>query len=146
MILSALITYGVISGEARVIVLYVIAGGFGLSEIFGMGLVSHFGNTMFPQDLGGFFGICRSFEGFSVGIIVVLSTYTPPIVVISIICAFAIASVLCNMVLIVVLRRQKAAAEKTQNPIETLDMPVVVNPSKQPAQLGVRQLTMFKKH
>lgn len=34
-------------------------GAFGFSEIFGMALVSHYGNTMFPEDLGGFFGVFR---------------------------------------------------------------------------------------
>jgi len=67
-------------------------------------------------------------------------------VVISIICFFALLSVACNLVLIVLLRRRKAETEKTQNPIHTLDMPVVINVSKQPAQLGPRQFTMFRKN
>ncbi len=142
MVVSALIYYGVVSGEARLIVLYVISGAFGVSEAFGMSLASHYGATLFPADSSGFFSCFRMCEGFSVGLVVVLATYTPFMVVISLMLFFALLSVACNIALAAWLKQQVKDVDKTQNPIETLNMPVQVG-GKRGLFLGMRQATMY---
>jgi hypothetical protein len=143
MVLAALIQYGFIVGESRTIVLYVIAGAFGVSEAFGMSLASHYGATLFPDDSAGFFGCFRMCEGLSVGVIAVLATYTPLIVVISIVAFFAVVSVVCNVALAIWLRREIAKMTKTQNPIVTVNMPVEVG-HKRGLFFGLRQATVWQ--
>ncbi len=143
MVLAALLQYGLVTGDARIIVLYVIAGAFGVSEAFGMSLASHYGATLFPEDSAGFFSCFRMCEGLSVGVMVVLATYTPAIVVISIVAFFALTSVVCNIVLLLLRRHEVNKMTQTQNPIVEVNAPVEVG-HKRGLFLGVRQATRYQ--
>jgi hypothetical protein len=74
----------------------------------------------------------------------VLATYTPFMVVVSLVCFFALLSVVCNVVLAAWLKQEIADMSKTQNPIATLNMPVEVG-GKRGLFLGMRQATMYQK-
>lgn len=128
LVISYCIYFIPMAQDTLVILLYVVAGTFGLSEAFGMALLSSFGLILFPTEPASFFGVFRLLEGFSAAIMILLGAYTSPVVVISVVSFFALVSIVCIFVLGEwVRRREMKQMLTTQNPIYLGVLPLKVD-------------------
>ena len=132
-ILALLLIYtDAFQGTLRLVILYVIAGIFGLSESTGMSLASSYGTLLFPSDAAAFFGCLRFLEGLSVALVVALATWTSFVVVPVLIIIFSIVSVLCNIVL-----HRKLHEERMRTMVVSQNPLFIIN-STSPLQREIR--------